>query len=245
MATATKRGLGTPLYHQIYLLLYERIRRGEFEEEARLPTEARLCEEYGVSRMTIRRTLRELEHDQVVTTRQGVGTFVRKTVPLPALEKSMDDYFEMAERVKSISNSQLLRYAYVVPPPLVRSIMDCVSGEEVLLTTRVRRYKGTPFAHLTIFTRADLARQFTRKEMERDTLFWLLRRKVTFTTVRESISATLADTETAAVLDVKIGSPLLAITWDIADETGQTIEHASCAARPDLYHIEHTLHLKE
>ncbi len=41
-----------------------------------LPTEPVLCEEYGVSRMTVRRAVEELIRDGLLVREQGRGTFV-------------------------------------------------------------------------------------------------------------------------------------------------------------------------
>jgi GntR family transcriptional regulator of arabinose operon len=44
----------------------------------RLPTEAELMQQFGVSRTTVTRTLRDLEHQGVIRRRRGSGTFVKE-----------------------------------------------------------------------------------------------------------------------------------------------------------------------
>jgi GntR family transcriptional regulator len=58
--------------------LRQRIGSGKLPAGAKLPTEAALCEEFGVSRPTVRSAVKELEVLGLVTTRHGVGTFVRE-----------------------------------------------------------------------------------------------------------------------------------------------------------------------
>lgn len=53
------------------------IAAGVFRCGDRLPSEAQLCERYGVSPMTVRRAINILADQGVVTARQGRGTFVR------------------------------------------------------------------------------------------------------------------------------------------------------------------------
>lgn len=43
----------------------------------KLPTEAQLCEQYGVSRQTVRRALAFLEEADLIVRRQGCGTYIR------------------------------------------------------------------------------------------------------------------------------------------------------------------------
>ena len=44
----------------------------------RLPTEAELCRMYGVSRVTVRESLKQLEMMDVISIEQGRGTFIKK-----------------------------------------------------------------------------------------------------------------------------------------------------------------------
>jgi len=66
----------TPLYHQVYNELKERIEAGRYDPRAALPSEAKLGDEFGVSSITVRRALRELALDGIVERRQGIGSFV-------------------------------------------------------------------------------------------------------------------------------------------------------------------------
>src|SRR5690349_3513479 len=64
-----------PLHEQVRNVLIHSIEAGEFPD-GRLPSEARLCERFGVSRITVRRAVSDLEGMGVVERQQGRGTFV-------------------------------------------------------------------------------------------------------------------------------------------------------------------------
>lgn len=66
-----------PLYRQVYDQLRQRIFSGAYRRGAALPSEPRLCDEFGVSRITIRRAMHELALDGLIEQRQGLGSFVR------------------------------------------------------------------------------------------------------------------------------------------------------------------------
>ncbi len=53
-----------------------RIRSGELEPGARLPTEASVMQEFGVSRTVVREALSKLQAAGLVHTRHGIGSFV-------------------------------------------------------------------------------------------------------------------------------------------------------------------------
>ena len=46
----------------------------------RLPSDAELCEQYGVSRMTARQAVQLVATDGLIDRRRGAGTFVRTSI---------------------------------------------------------------------------------------------------------------------------------------------------------------------
>nr|MBC9204447.1 GntR family transcriptional regulator [Paenibacillus sp. PL91] len=66
-----------PLYSVIMDELKAQISSGDYLPEAQLPTEAELSSRYGVSRITTRRALEELERDGYIYRIKGSGSFVK------------------------------------------------------------------------------------------------------------------------------------------------------------------------
>lgn len=64
------------LADQIYQQLLEQIVGGKLAVGDRLPSEAQLCDLFGVSRPVIRETISRLQADALVATRKGSGTVV-------------------------------------------------------------------------------------------------------------------------------------------------------------------------
>ena len=62
-------------YAQVKQHLVAELRRGRFAPGARMPSEADLVRQFGVSRMTANRALRELQAEGLVERVQGLGTF--------------------------------------------------------------------------------------------------------------------------------------------------------------------------
>ncbi|WP_225446203.1 GntR family transcriptional regulator [Paenibacillus rhizovicinus] len=77
-----------PLYSQILGILRERISQGEYVIGQQLPTEVELAEQFGVSRITSKRALIELEREGLIYRRRGSGSFVKKQEEVTA-EKEM------------------------------------------------------------------------------------------------------------------------------------------------------------
>ncbi|WGW02998.1 FadR/GntR family transcriptional regulator [Tropicibacter oceani] len=98
---------GGTLVHSTKQALSARILGGEFALGARLPSEARLCEEYGVSRTVIREAIASLRADGLVEPRRGAGVFVVKDTLDSGLPFTDVDY----DRVSSVIEVLELRTA--------------------------------------------------------------------------------------------------------------------------------------
>ena len=79
-STIIQRGGDLPLYRQIAEILRLRIQQRVFKPGDRIPTEYELCDEFGVSRISVRHALAELVHMGLLFRRQGSGTYVRHEV---------------------------------------------------------------------------------------------------------------------------------------------------------------------
>src|ERR1700730_4952315 len=69
------------MYEQIATVLRDQITTGQLKPGARLPTQAMINEEYGVSRIVARRALDLLESEGLIDRVQGGGAFVRRYQP--------------------------------------------------------------------------------------------------------------------------------------------------------------------
>lgn len=87
-----------PLYAELKHRIVARIRNGEWAPTARVPSENDIVAEYGVSRMTANRALRELASEGVLVRVQGVGTFVAEQKAHSALFEVRNIAEEIAER---------------------------------------------------------------------------------------------------------------------------------------------------
>jgi DNA-binding GntR family transcriptional regulator len=70
-----------PLYEQIAAILAARIADGAYPPRRRVPSEATICEEFGVSRPTARAAVQLLVSRGLVVTVRGKGSFVVDSPP--------------------------------------------------------------------------------------------------------------------------------------------------------------------
>ncbi len=84
-----------PAYLNIKNAILQNIHRGLWRSGDAIPAEISLAEEFGVSRMTVNRALKELEAERVLERRQGSGTYV-------AQQKYNNTYIEIRNIAKDI-----------------------------------------------------------------------------------------------------------------------------------------------
>ena len=84
---------GVALHRQLFLVLRDEIARGALLPDDPLPSEQSLCDQFGVSRITVRRALADLADQGLIERRHGVGSFVRQvdSVRVPELRSYSDE----------------------------------------------------------------------------------------------------------------------------------------------------------
>ena len=228
--------LRTPLYHQVYLVLHDKIQSGAWADGARVPSEPELAEQFGVSRITIRRALDELVGDGVIVRRRGSGTTVRFAMPSRPVLADVSNLLEHLHQMGRRTEVRLLEFDYVLPPPDEGAALACVTGELAQRSVRVRSAEGRPFSHLTTFVPEAIGRGFDADDLACMPLLSLLERQgVTIGGAEQTMTATLADPSVARALDVDVGAALLTITRVVRDRGGAGIEHITAHYRPDRY----------
>ncbi len=247
-AVAGRRQLGsaartaTPLYHQMYLVLRQRIQGGEFDPAQPLPGEHHLAGQFGVSRVTVRRTLGQLEKDGLVTRRRGVGTF---PVTQPA---AMQDRYNVGGLINGAvaagdgARITTLGIGMMTAPAHVAALFG--SGAAPVLRIRRQRAigRGEPFTLLTTWLpEIHAARLGAGQLRSAQTLVALEEAGVEIVRAEQSVTARVADEGSAQLLQVPVGSPLLAMTTYFLDRQDAPVALFEALFRPDLYEYRLTM----
>ncbi len=75
--SSLRKDPGTALHRQLFMVLRDQISQGVYSDGDLIPKEQDLCSRFGVSRITVRRAISDLEQLGFVEKRPGLGTFVR------------------------------------------------------------------------------------------------------------------------------------------------------------------------
>ena len=226
--------LPVPRYHQIYLLLRERLAAGEFASGAPLPGELELAREYRVSRVTIRAALSLLAQEKLIMRQRGRGTFARPTSAPPAgppLLGLLENLVAMGLK----TTVRVLELALVPAAADVAEGLRIAPGEMVQRAVRLRSHRGAPVSVLTTFVPLAVAK-FRRRLLAVKPMLQLLEESgVKVAGAEQTVSAKLADPSIAPLLDVDVGAPLLAVTRVVHDHKGRRVQLLRGLYRPDRY----------
>ena len=224
---------------QVYLLLRERIGAGALPSGLRLPGEANLARDYGVSRMTVRRALDQLAAEKLIDRRPGSGTFVRGEGERPAIRANLADVFTHLREMGRHSGVRLLSFGYGPAPGDVAGALGLPADCRVQRSVRIRLIDGAPFSYLTTHVPETIGVTYSETDLASTPLLELLERSgVVATRARQTIGATLAGPETAEALDVAVGAPLLSLTRIVHGRDGEGVEHLHALYRPDRFSFE-------
>src|SRR4051812_48266407 len=159
------RDAGLPLYTQLEDALRERIARGDWGAGDALPTEPLLGEEYGVSRITVRRALDSLAQRGLIRRRHGIGTFVADRKPgvrTVHLTGSLDDYLAGEERYEL----RILSFGEVAPTPRIEAVLGLRPGEPAIRLEVVSELSGDPALYVELFFAPAIGRRFTPADLQ-------------------------------------------------------------------------------
>jgi GntR family transcriptional regulator len=205
---------GVPLHRQLFLVLHDEIDRGVIAPGDPLPTEQTLCDQFGVSRITVRRALADLAEQGYIERRQGVGSFVREHGPA---EADVSDVLTAGRSyLDGLRQSQFETEVEVVDlgtrrPP--RTIAEALgTSGELLHIVRVRRQRrtGEPLIVTEAWLPERLADTLTESALRRTALYELLSDAgIVVDRVQHEITAEIAGPRNAHLLDTAIGAALL------------------------------------
>ena len=233
----------TPLYHQMYLVLRQRIREREFAPDQPLPGEHQLAAQFGVSRVTVRRTLENLELEGLVVRRRGIGTF---PVPQPVEHR---DRYNIGGLVNAGSvpagtptENQTLSAGLVPAPATVAEHFALDIGEPLYRIRRRRSFRGEPFTILTAWTAPAIGPELAAlAEKHRGIPVALEKMDLALGRAEQAITARAADEQAAAMLAVPVGAPLLAMATLVTDRQDRPVVWMESLFRPDRYEYRSTM----
>lgn len=226
-ADSLARQDASPLYLQLKNSLMEAIDSGRYAPGEPVPTETQLCEQYGVSRITVRRAISELQEEGMLEKRHGKGTFVS----FRRMETSLVDLAGFSETYSLKGYKVSKRLLGVVEGFADASLAQKLSlprGAPVVTVKRLIMAADTPMTiEISDFPSA-LFPGLAAAVAGASSIYRLLKTRYgrEIRHARRVINVRLADVEEREQLACRRGEPLFEIEKTVFDDTGTPLQRS-------------------
>lgn len=211
-----------PRYREIESALRARI--ASLRPGHRLPSDADLCAEFGVSRMTARHAMAQLAEEGLVRRDPGRGTFVAEP-PTHRRANFLMTFSHEMRRQGRVPTSRIVRLISRLPTVPERLDLHVAHGDEVVELRRVRLADDVPVALETAVLAARCATAVMAADLVNGSLHEaLISAGMVPSRGRSSIGAESAGIDDAILLGVKPGDPMLVERRLILDQRGRPLE---------------------
>lgn len=237
--TAVGKFSTRPLYLQVKDMLIQRIAAGDWKPGAAIPNEIELSRELGISVGTVRKALDEMEHERLISRRQGRGTFV----------------------IDQTSTEHAVRFSNIRDPGAVRiggDLVNCTivaaaanqteaqhlelrNGEPIFRIHRLRAHHGVPLMVEESIVPQALFPGLERETDDSPSIVVLARHYgVLLGRAEEKVGVAAAKGDVAKLLGVEENTPVLLLDRVVRTIDGRPIEWrlASCNLRENYYLAE-------
>jgi GntR family transcriptional regulator len=230
-----------PLYTQVKENLRERILDGSYPAHAKLPAESELSTIFGVSRITVRQALSDLQKEGVIFKIPGKGTFVAKPKAFQQLTQ-LEGFGEAMSRMGYEIYNQVTSHKIIAAPPHVAQQLKLPPGSDVTEIKRVRHLNREPVSLEVTYLPPDIGERLLREDLASRDVFLILENDYGIALGRADlqVDAILADETLAHALRVEQGSAVLRIErlTHRADGTPLDFEYLYFRGDAFQYHLQ-------
>ena len=226
-----------PMYIQMADQLSEAIYRGSYKSGDKLPSENSLCQQFGVSRITVRQALNLLVQKDLAFSVHGKGTFVKTPAISHELNKIIS--FSRVLQLKGLSghtviqsfqsdildgearnrlggaasNLNLIGYASQTPVVYYRSFFPLELGERMWDAARQAEATNAAFSTYDLYARVG----------------------VKLSRVEQTLGAINANAELERILELPKGKALIVLESIYYSCDGEPLEYKTGYYRSDIY----------
>ena len=222
---------GIPLYIQLKNELLKEIREN-YKSGDMIPSEGSIEKKYGVSRITVRKAIEQLEREGILDKKQGKGTFIKEKKILYDAN-SIGSLTQRLEKQNHQLKTKTIEYIIIEDDHYVKDLLDC---EKLLCIKRFRVLDDVPFALMLNYIDYEkvpnLPEKFNIESLYR---FFKKEYKIEFYNAEETVEAKNATKEEAQKLGIGYKDALLSLKRLSFDKENKPIEYSDIVIRGDMY----------
>lgn len=219
-----------PAYAQLANILRRQIAEGAYRPGDQLPSEAQLCQKFEVSPMTVRRSINLLADQDVVSTAQGRGTFVK-----PLELSTATFHLQMLHDLFNHAEVKLLDARIVSADKRTARKLQVDVGQSVIYIRRLLTRDNKPIFYHRAYLLYDPTRPIVEAEMDVTSLQGLLANanNEVLKNGTLTIEATMMNEQEAQILEADLPAAAFYLEHLFCDFTDQPISWGWFICRSD------------
>jgi GntR family transcriptional regulator len=200
---------GMSFYIQIYKVLRERIETKIYPANSLMPSENELCEEFKVTRLTVRNALKKLKEEGCIYTEKGKGSFVKSR----QIEQSLFKFYSFGRDYvqKGFDTETLVVSSEITNVEgRISELLELEGDDKVYKIVRLRKLDNTPALIETSFVPESLAPGIINYNLEELSIYDLLEKEYGFniSKAKEYLNPAITDNYQSKLLQIKKNTPV-------------------------------------
>lgn len=229
------------IYKSLAETLRARLNEKEMQTGSVLPGEKTLAQEYGVSRMTMRRALAVLVEQGLIERRHGSGTrLLKKDVHHET--RNLTGFCEIMKAQGRSVMSEVLEFEVMPAPPAIASQLRLQINERIYYSRRLRYVDGAPLLLEDSYMPVKLFHDLALVHLEGSKFDYIEKNcGINISGNYESLTPVLADGEMSRLLKVARDTPLLRITSLSYSDSGVFLNYSIMYRNASDYQVDYHL----
>ena len=228
---------GVALHRQLFLILRDQVMQGIYPPGGMIPNEEALCTQFGVSRITVRRAISDLELRGLVEKRHGRGTFVATNLP-PLRPRATLGLVDALREAATETDVDVLNVERREPPREIAQQLGLLAGTRAVHAMRLRLKEGVPVAVTEAWVTEEVGQHVTARELKKRALYEILiAQGIKFGRVVQEVTAVACNPFYAGLLHIEPGSPLMRVSRLLYDDNRRPVQHLVVHISPERSRI--------
>ncbi|NBD24569.1 GntR family transcriptional regulator [Paenibacillus glycinis] len=233
------------LQFQLRSKLLEKIENKFWSPGSQIPSERELCDEYGISRITVREALKELVQEGYLVRKQGKGTYVS----LPKFVNELSSTYSLSQEIEKeglSSDFQLLGFKKCSPTGHLKQLFGLSDEDSLYEITRLRFIGSEPFAWERAYTPCSLMEGADEAQLQKDGLYLTIFRCSGLIADEAEVEAEAVNcpTEIATMLQLKKNTAVLHLTRATTAQN-RSVEYCESYVRSEKYKYKYKQTLRK
>ncbi|MGD7009733.1 GntR family transcriptional regulator [Metabacillus sp. 84] len=230
-----KKDSPVPIYFQVEEIIKESIDSGKWKKGEAIPSERQFCEQYSISRMTVRQAITNLVNEGILERKRGKGTFVSAGKVLQDLT-GITSFTEQMKELGKSPETKVQSFEEITASKQAAKELGLIQGEAMYKIKRTRLADGDPVAYETTYLPCRLFPDLAKIHAAGSIYDYIERQSgMPILYGRQEIEASEAGKKAAEALKIHEGAPVLKIQRTSYTEGDLAVEYTKTVYRGDRY----------